>query len=142
MPKSYLILFWRNRLVWSRAHDWKSCKPQNGFEGSNPSFSAKKETTIFVKIVVFFVLFTLIFLFQNDTYWGNIERLTIKSQVCIYKKYFATAFHFSLFGNHLNIFHLYFRNRKTFLTYRIYYSKIYLQVYIRRQSKWCSEQNI
>ena len=33
---------WRNRLVRSRAHDWKSCKPQNGFEGSNPSFSAIK----------------------------------------------------------------------------------------------------
>ncbi len=31
----------RCRLVWSRAHDWKSCKPQNGFEGSNLSISAK-----------------------------------------------------------------------------------------------------
>ena len=25
---------------WSRAHDWKSCKPQKGFESSNLSFSA------------------------------------------------------------------------------------------------------
>ena len=27
---------------WSRAHDWKSCRPLKGLEGSNPSFSAKK----------------------------------------------------------------------------------------------------
>ena len=26
---------------WSRAHDWKSCRPLKGLEGSNPSFSAK-----------------------------------------------------------------------------------------------------
>ena len=32
---------WRSRVAWSSAHDWKSCKPQKGFEGSNPSFSAK-----------------------------------------------------------------------------------------------------
>ena len=25
---------------WSRAHDWKSCRPLKGLEGSNPSFSA------------------------------------------------------------------------------------------------------
>jgi hypothetical protein len=25
---------------WSSAHDWKSCIPQKGIEGSNPSFSA------------------------------------------------------------------------------------------------------
>ena len=35
----------RYRLVWSRAHDWKSCKPQNGFEGSNLSISAKTKKT-------------------------------------------------------------------------------------------------
>ena len=28
---------------WSRAHDWKSCRPLKGLEGSNPSFSAKME---------------------------------------------------------------------------------------------------
>ena len=41
----------RSRLAWSRAHDWKSCKPQKGFEGSNPSFSAKRNevTPIFVQ---------------------------------------------------------------------------------------------
>ena len=26
---------------WSRAHDWKSCRPLKGLEGSNPSFSAR-----------------------------------------------------------------------------------------------------
>ena len=29
---------------WSRAHDWKSCRPLKGLEGSNPSFSARKST--------------------------------------------------------------------------------------------------
>ena len=33
---------WRSRLVWSRAHDWKSCNRQKRFEGSNPSSSASK----------------------------------------------------------------------------------------------------
>ena len=32
---------WRSRVAWSSAHDWKSCIPQKGIEGSNPSFSAK-----------------------------------------------------------------------------------------------------
>ena len=32
---------WRSRVAWSSAHDWKSCKPQKGFESSNLSFSAK-----------------------------------------------------------------------------------------------------
>ena len=27
---------------WPSAHDWKSCIPQKGIEGSNPSFSANK----------------------------------------------------------------------------------------------------
>ncbi len=27
---------------WPSAHDWKSCIPQKGIEGSNPSFSAKQ----------------------------------------------------------------------------------------------------
>ena len=32
--------------VWvSHQHDWKSCIPQKGIEGSNPSFSAKRKTT-------------------------------------------------------------------------------------------------
>ena len=29
-------------LSWSKAHDWKSCKDLNSFEGSNPSLSAKQ----------------------------------------------------------------------------------------------------
>jgi hypothetical protein len=28
-------------LSWSKAHDWKSCGPYKGSEGSNPSLSAK-----------------------------------------------------------------------------------------------------
>ena len=31
---------------WSRAHDWKSCRPLKGLEGSNPSFSAMKNPVI------------------------------------------------------------------------------------------------
>ena len=34
-------------LSWSKAHDWKSCKDLNSFEGSNPSLSAKlKDSSI------------------------------------------------------------------------------------------------
>ena len=29
-------------LSWSKAHDWKSCVPHKGTEGSNPSLSARK----------------------------------------------------------------------------------------------------
>ena len=29
---------------WPSAHDWKSCIPQKGIEGSNPSFSANKKS--------------------------------------------------------------------------------------------------
>ena len=32
---------------WPSAHDWKSCIPQKGIEGSNPSFSAIKEPSPF-----------------------------------------------------------------------------------------------
>ena len=31
-------------LSWSKAHDWKSCRPLKGLEGSNPSLSARKST--------------------------------------------------------------------------------------------------
>ena len=30
-------------LSWSKAHDWKSCVPYKGTEGSNPSLSAKNK---------------------------------------------------------------------------------------------------
>ena len=33
---------WRSRVVWSSAHDWKSCIPHKGIESSNLSFSAIK----------------------------------------------------------------------------------------------------
>ena len=36
-------------LSWSKAHDWKSCVPYKGTEGSNPSLSAKKESSLFVE---------------------------------------------------------------------------------------------
>ena len=39
---------------WPSAHDWKSCIPQKGIEGSNPSFSAKKEVTfVYQKLLLF-----------------------------------------------------------------------------------------
>ena len=38
---------------WSKAHDWKSCVPPKGTEGSNPSLSAIYKKTAFV--AVFFV---------------------------------------------------------------------------------------
>ena len=37
---------WRSRVVWSSAHDWKSCNRHKRFEGSNPSFSATSEWTL------------------------------------------------------------------------------------------------
>ena len=41
-------------LSWSKAHDWKSCKDLNSFEGSNPSLSAKqKEHTIWCALFVY-----------------------------------------------------------------------------------------
>ena len=41
---------------WPSAHDWKSCIPQKGIEGSNPSFSAKRNDNFQTKVVVSFVL--------------------------------------------------------------------------------------
>ena len=35
---------------WPSAHDWKSCIPQKGIEGSNPSFSAKRYLPVFFGI--------------------------------------------------------------------------------------------
>ena len=46
---------WRSRLVWSRAHDWKSCNRQKRFEGSNPSSSATAEKCEPVRVRIFFV---------------------------------------------------------------------------------------
>ena len=40
-------------LSWSKAHDWKSCVPYKGTEGSNPSLSAKKTESVW--ILSFFV---------------------------------------------------------------------------------------
>ena len=47
---------------WSRAHDWKSCRPLKGLEGSNPSFSAiKTPVTAWLQgfCYVFFLIFSL-----------------------------------------------------------------------------------
>ena len=38
---------------WPSAHDWKSCIPQKGIEGSNPSFSAKKINHTLSSVVYF-----------------------------------------------------------------------------------------
>ena len=42
---------------WPSAHDWKSCIPQKGIEGSNPSFSAKKKTRYSFRIPGFFCVY-------------------------------------------------------------------------------------
>ena len=42
---------------WPSAHDWKSCIPQKGIEGSNPSFSAIALTSFEVR--VFYSYFSL-----------------------------------------------------------------------------------
>ncbi len=39
---------------WPSAHDWKSCIPQKGIEGSNPSFSAKIPNAYAFGIFFFF----------------------------------------------------------------------------------------
>ncbi len=41
---------------WPSAHDWKSCIPQKGIEGSNPSFSAKKQRILFGMRCFFIVM--------------------------------------------------------------------------------------
>ena len=43
---------------WSRAHDWKSCRPLKGLEGSNPSFSAMKNP-VTAMVTGFFILVAL-----------------------------------------------------------------------------------
>ena len=35
---------------WSSAHDWKSCMPHKGIKGSNPFFSARKETSFVYRV--------------------------------------------------------------------------------------------
>ena len=44
---------------WPSAHDWKSCIPQKGIEGSNPSFSARKVRMNSTFIRTFFNLATV-----------------------------------------------------------------------------------
>ena len=52
---------------WPSAHDWKSCIPQKGIEGSNPSFSAKRKSRYFFEIPGFFYAFT----HYSGIYVGN-----------------------------------------------------------------------
>ena len=40
---------------WSRAHDWKSCRPLKGLEGSNPSFSATSEQASLSLALTYFI---------------------------------------------------------------------------------------
>ena len=42
---------------WPSAHDWKSCIPQKGIEGSNPSFSAIENPGIHMNTGAFLLLF-------------------------------------------------------------------------------------
>ena len=45
---------------WPSAHDWKSCIPQKGIEGSNPSFSAIRKSRYLFRIPGFFCTFCVI----------------------------------------------------------------------------------
>ena len=49
---------------WSRAHDWKSCRPLKGLEGSNPSFSAIQNPVI-VMVTGFLSCFFLYFFLNS-----------------------------------------------------------------------------
>ncbi len=42
-------------LSWSKAHDWKSCVPYKGTEGSNPSLSAKNMRYPIGYLIFFYV---------------------------------------------------------------------------------------
>ena len=49
---------------WSRAHDWKSCRPLKGLEGSNPSFSANVSRYLTISADFFTFFLTVIFSFE------------------------------------------------------------------------------
>ena len=50
---------------WPSAHDWKSCIPQKGIEGSNPSFSAIKKPPFTTKNGKRGTFYTIV---ENDGY--------------------------------------------------------------------------
>ena len=61
---------------WPSAHDWKSCIPQKGIEGSNPSFSAKKDqiptgSDLFSQVEEGFERFNLICHWQISDWLSN-----------------------------------------------------------------------
>ncbi len=64
---------WRSRVVWSSAHDWKSCRPHKGLEGSNPSFSAIKSTVILIELRWTFLYSLFKALFLCDTEFDESE---------------------------------------------------------------------
>ena len=78
---------------WPSAHDWKSCIPQKGIEGSNPSFSA-----ITPEILGFQVFFYFPFLSQGricnhacsrpfaGLIWGLLTSVVILTNSDNYKK--------------------------------------------------------
>ena len=51
---------------WPSAHDWKSCIPQKGIEGSNPSFSAKVEIPETVMVSGIFPYCAVILLYKKE----------------------------------------------------------------------------
>ncbi len=55
---------------WPSAHDWKSCIPQKGIEGSNPSFSAKMKTP---EVVMTSGVFVIIRLFWVRECWKTVR---------------------------------------------------------------------
>ncbi len=53
------IKFMEKSRSWPSAHDWKSCIPQKGIEGSNPSFSAinnNRNDAMMLRLLFFIIL--------------------------------------------------------------------------------------
>ena len=59
---------------WSRAHDWKSCRPLKGLEGSNPSFSATRNPGTAMVSGFFSAVFPLFFPLRPPKRHKRIQR--------------------------------------------------------------------
>ena len=66
---------------WPSAHDWKSCIPQKGIEGSNPSFSAMKHPDERIRSSGFFASVA-----QSVVHLTRNEKVACSSQVTSSKK--------------------------------------------------------
>ena len=72
-------------LSWSKAHDWKSCVPYKGTEGSNPSLSAITDTPF-------------------DTIVSRGVSLFNREERCDYKSLVVTALHFMVSVAKIKVF--------------------------------------